>query len=215
MLVSPGIALALLILFAVWLRIQSEHARVGLPMWIGGAVVFLAALLVLAWSLGSRGQGGSTSIGVIANLFQDAVAYVIYQLERGSGQVQNVFSKLFPAAQFVFVAAYGITQPLLPPAILEPTTVTWHVIGILRSLGWYVTLPLLAYAPFAIHRLPDGLQRRLWTWLTIFSWLWILICSVRAGGDQWDNRYRHDLLWIPVRRGHLRGCGGGPIAIRG
>jgi hypothetical protein len=191
MLVSPGIALALLILFAVWLRIQKEHARVGLPVWIWGAVVFLAALLVLAWSLGSRGQGGSTPIGIIANWFQDAVAYVIYQLERGSGQVQNVFSKLFPAAQFVFVAAYGITQPLLPPAILEPTTVTWHVIGILRALGWYVTLPLLAYAPFAIRRLPDGLQRRLWTWLTVFSWLWILICSVRAGGDQWDNpRYR-------------------------
>ena len=25
----------------------------------------------------------------------------------------------------------------------------------------------------------------------VFSWIWILLCSVRAGGDQWDNpRYR-------------------------
>ena len=24
-----------------------------------------------------------------------------------------------------------------------------------------------------------------------FSWIWIIICSIRAGGDQWDNpRYR-------------------------
>jgi hypothetical protein len=30
-----------------------------------------------------------------------------------------------------------------------------------------------------------------WIWLSFFSWLWILICAIRAGGDQWDNpRYR-------------------------
>ena len=190
-LVSPGIALALLIFFAVWLRIRGEHKRVGALAWIGGVVLFLAALLVLAWSLGSRGEGGGTPVGVVANWFQGAVAWVIYQLERGSGQVQNVFSKLFPAAQFVFVAVYGITQPLLPPAFLEPTTLTWHVIGILRSMGWYVILPLLAYSPFAIRQMPEGSRRRTWTWLVAFSWLWILICSIRAGGDQWDNpRYR-------------------------
>jgi len=112
-------------------------------------------------------------------------------LERGSGQVQNVFSKLFPAAQFVFVVAYGVTQPLLPPAILEPTTLTWHAIGIVRSLGWYLVLPLLAYAPFAVRRREPGVPRRVWSWLILFSWLWIILSAVRAGGDQWDNpRYR-------------------------
>ena len=116
---------------------------------------------------------------------------VTHQLERGSGQVQNVFSKLFPAAQFAFVIAYGVTQPLLPPAFLEPTTLTWHLIGILRSVGWYIVLPLLAYSPFAIRRLRPGTIRRVWSWLAVFSWMWILLCAVRAGGDQWDNpRYR-------------------------
>ena len=89
---------------------------------------------------------------MVARWFQDSVTWVILQLERGSGQVQNVFSKLFPAAQFVFVVAYGVTQPLLPPALLEPTTATWHIIGILRSVGWYAVLPLLLYAPIALWR---------------------------------------------------------------
>lgn len=191
LLVSPGIALALLILLAAWFGIRGQHIRAAIPIWIAGAAVFVVALLFLASSVRSGGQDGGTPVGMILGWFRDAVSWVIFQLERGSGQVQNVFSKLFPAAQFVFVVAYGVTQPLLPPALLEPTTLTWHVIGLLRSIGWYLVLPLLAYAPFGIRRLPTGQSRNTWAWLTAFSWLWILICSVRAGGDQWDNpRYR-------------------------
>jgi 4-amino-4-deoxy-L-arabinose transferase-like glycosyltransferase len=190
-LTSPAIALGLVALLAVWLRIRGEHTRSALALWIGGAVLFLAAFVFLAWSLNSRAEGASSPIGIIASWFREAVGWVVYQLERGSGQVQNVFSKLFPAAQFLFVVAYGITQPLLPPAFLEPTTITWHAIGILRSLGWYIVLPLLAYAPIAVWRREAGVQRRLWAWLVAFSWLWILVAAVRAGGDQWDNpRYR-------------------------
>jgi hypothetical protein len=190
-LTSPAIALGLVALLAVWLRIRGERTRSALPLWIGGAVLFLAAFVFLAWSLSSRAEGASTPIGIIASWFRDAVGWVVYQLERGSGQVQNVFSKLFPAAQFLFVVAYGITQPLLPAAFLEPTTITWHSIGIVRSLGWYIVLPFLAYAPIAVWRLEAGVQRRVWSWLVGFSWLWILLSAVRAGGDQWDNpRYR-------------------------
>jgi uncharacterized membrane protein len=116
---------------------------------------------------------------------------VIYQLERGSGQIQNVFSKLNPATQFLFVVGYGITQPVLPPAFLEPTTLTWHIIAILRAIGWYLMLPLLVYAPFAVRRAAPGGERRVWYWILAFCWLWIVVCAIRAGGDQWDNpRYR-------------------------
>jgi hypothetical protein len=191
MLVSPGIALALLVLLAVWLGLRGERMSAAIPIWVGGVALFLAALLFLAWSVRPAGPGSATPVGAIASWFQDSVAWVTLQLERGSGQVQNVFSKLFPAGRFVFVVAYGVTQPLLPPAFLEPTTLTWHIIGILRSAGWYALLPLLAYSPIAIRRLPAGTNRRVWTWLAAFNWLWILLCAVRAGGDQWDNpRYR-------------------------
>jgi peptidoglycan/LPS O-acetylase OafA/YrhL len=52
-------------------------------------------------------------------------------------------------------------------------------------------LPFLAYAPIPVWRLEPGVPRRVWGWLVGFSWLWILLSAVRAGGDQWDNpRYR-------------------------
>ncbi len=189
--VSPGIALATVVLLAVWLGIRGATARLKAPIWIGAVILGAAALLLLAWSLRTSSPTGGTPIEVVATWFQDSVTWVIYQLERGSGQIQNVFSRLFPAAQFLFVVAYGITQPLLPPAILEPTTATWHAIGILRSAGWYAVLPVLAYAPLSIWMVERNSERRSWLWLAAFSWLWILICAVRAGGDQWDNpRYR-------------------------
>jgi hypothetical protein len=190
-LVSPGIALALLILLGVWMRIRNQGVQKATQLLIVGSSLFLVAFLFLAWSLASRGSDGATPLGIIVNWFRDAVAWVIFELERGSGQVQNVFSKLSPAAQFGFVAAYGVSQPLLPPAFLEPTTVTWHVIGILRSIGWYIVLPLLVYSSVFVRRLASGMTRRVWTWLAAFNWIWILLCAVRAGGDQWDNpRYR-------------------------
>lgn len=190
-LVSPGIALATLILLGGWLRIQGERSHFKAPIWIGAALVFMAALVILGWSLRTSGSATGTPFGIVARWFQDSVSWVIYELERGSGQVQNVFSKIVPAAQLGFVVAYGVTQPLLPAAFLEPTTHTWRVIGVLRAIGWYGLLPLLAYSPFAVARLPGGTQRRVWAWLAAFSWFWIALCAVRAGGDQWDNpRYR-------------------------
>jgi hypothetical protein len=191
MLLSPGVALGMLVLLGGWVYVRGQQTRVGLWFWIGGGLLFVAGLLFLAGSLATPNQGDGAPFAVLLGWFREAVEWVIYQLERGSGQVQNVFSQIFPAAQFLFVLAYGITQPLLPPAFLEPTTPTWHAVGVFRAVGWYAVLPLLAYAPFAIRRLPEGTGRRVWAWLAAFSWLWILLCAVRAGGDQWDNpRYR-------------------------
>lgn len=191
LLTSPGVALGMVVLLAVWVRIHGQQSRPTRALWIGGTLLFLAALGFLTWSLSSRAEGAANPAVIMANWFGDAVSWVVYQLERGSGQVQNLFSKLFPAARFVFVVAYGITQPLLPPAFLEPTTPTWRAIGVFRSLGWYSLLPFLVYAPIAVRRMEAGVPRRVWSWLTLFCWLWILLSAIRAGGDQWDNpRYR-------------------------
>lgn len=85
------------------------------------------------------------------------------------------------------MAACGVAIP----AFFDPTTLTWHLIAIFRSLGWYLVLPFLIYAPIAAWRSGPGRERRLWLWLTAFAWAWILICDIRAGGSQWDNpRYR-------------------------
>lgn len=192
LLVSPAMALALLFLFGGWLWTRGEHKRVPWPILAGAVAVVVVGLLFLAWSLSRPHDfAGGSPVIIILNWIRNSVKWVIYQLERGSGQIQNVFSKMNPLAQFLFVVGYGIAQPVLPPAFFEPTTLTWHIIGVFRALGWYVTLPLLLFAPVAAWRSEAGPQRRLWLWLSTFVWLWIVICAIRAGGSQWDNpRYR-------------------------
>lgn len=192
LLISPAMALALLLLFAGWLWLRGEQSH--LPKWAlpAAGIVFLAGMAFLAVSLSPQHDFSNGSpVGIILNWSRASVKWVIYQLEQGSGQVQNVFSQMNPLAQFLFVIAYGIAQPVLPPAFFEPTTLTWRIIAIVRAAGWYAILPFLMYAPIAAWRSTPGRQRRVWLWLSAFSWLWVLICAIRAGGDQWDNpRYR-------------------------
>jgi hypothetical protein len=192
LLVSPGMALAVIVLFGGWLWLQGDQKRLPWTVALAVGSVFFIGILLLAWSLSRQNDfGGGSPFAIILNWFRESVKWVIYQLENDSGQVQNVFDKLNPLTQFLFVIGYGVAQPVLPPAFFKPTTLTWHVISIFRSLGWYVLLPLLLYGPIAAWRSGPGRDRRLWLWLSAFSWLWILICAIRAGGDQWDNpRYR-------------------------
>lgn len=192
LLVSPAIALATLVLLGGWLWSRGEHRHIPAAVLAFIAAVVLIGVLFLAWSV-SRQHDFSTGspVGLILNWFRGSVKWVIYELERGSGQIQNVFSKMGPVGQFLFVVGYGIAQPVLPPAFFAPTTLTWRVIAIFRSVGWYMLLPLLLYAPFAAWREGEPRRRRAWLWISTFAWMWILICAVRAGGDQWDNpRYR-------------------------
>ena len=57
-------------------------------------------------------------------------------------------------------------------------------------------------------KLRPGGERRVWSWLAAFSWVWILVCAIRAGGDQWDNpRYR--LIFFGIA-----GCRGGVCLAR-
>jgi len=192
LLVSPAMALALIILFGGWLWLRGDKNRLPWQVWVAVGGVIIAGVFLLIYSLSRQNDfAGGSPVSIALNLVRNSVKWVVYQLESGSGQVQNVFSKMNPLSQFFFVVVYGIVQPVLPPAFFSPTTFTWHVISIFRATGWYVLLPLLLYAPFAAWKTAPGRERRLWLWLTVFSWAWILICSIRAGGSQWDNpRYR-------------------------
>ena len=198
LLVSPAISVAALVLLGCWLWSRGEHRRLPWQIIAAASAAMLIGILFLAWSVSRPHDfSGGSPIGIILNWIRGSVKWVIFELERGSGQIQNVFSKMNPLAQFLFVVGYGIAQPVLPPAFLEPTTLTWHIIAVLRALGWYALLPLLLYAPLAAWRTPSGSERRTWMWLTAFSWSWILVCAIRAGGDQWDNpRYRLIFLGI-------------------
>ncbi len=192
LLVSPAMALVFLLLCGIWIWLGGERKRLPWLAVAAIAAVFVLGLFVLAWSLSRRTDfAGGSPVATILNWIRSSVNWVIYLLERGSGQIQNVFSKLNPLAQFGFVIGYGITQPLLPPAFFEPTTLTWHIIAAFRATGWYVVLPLLVYSVIAVRHIEAGRERRFWLSLSTFCWIWIVVCAVRAGGDQWDNpRYR-------------------------
>jgi len=87
---------------------------------------------------------------------------------------------------------------VLPAVLFDQASAFWQILGIFRALGWYLLLPLMAFAPIASGALPINQRRRQWLWLSLVVWGWILIAAVRGGGDQWDNpRYRVILLaWV-------------------
>jgi len=200
--VSPVVALATLILFGGWMY----FIRAGRPIswWgIGAAlVVFVLGLFLLSSALNRSGEFDSSSpLHVVSDWLKLAVQWDVYQLERGSGWVQKLFDEMPEWLRLPFVMTYGLFQPVLPAALVEPTTLIWRVIGILRAAGWYAMLPVLVLSFLSAW---NDKESRLWLWLNVVVWGWILFASMRGGGDQWDNpRYRTILfLWEAILAGH-------------
>ena len=197
LLISPAVALLTLVLLAGWTFVQREHGRVSWTALLVTGLVFIAGLYLLAWGLEREQPFGSSPIGIVMNFARDAVKWDTYQLERGSGWVQKLFSEMPDGWHPLFVMIYGLCQPVLPAAFVEPTTLTLRLLGIFRALGWYALVPLLFYAPFAATRSEGGEKRRLWYWLIAIVWIWSIIAALRGGADQWDNpRYRAILIVI-------------------
>ena len=200
LLVSPGIALVTLVILAGWLWLSQQGRRIPWPALAAAALLFLLALVIVGASWESlRSVQGNGPLGIVAGWFERAVKWQREVTAGSSGIVQLLFRRLPGWIQMPFVAVYGITQPVLPAVLIEPTLPIWRVLGIVRALGWYALLPLLMYAPIAVKSKPGvGLEpkkQNAWGWLAAAVWVWILVASLRAGGDQWDNpRYRVILL---------------------
>jgi hypothetical protein len=202
--VSPVVALVTLVLFAGWMYLASKRGFISWWMVSVLVVVFVAGLFILSSALDRQGNlGGGTPIGVINNFMREAVKWDVYQLERGSGWVQKLFDEMPEGLRLPFVMVYGVLQPVLPAAIVEPTTIIWKVIAILRALGWYALLPILILSFVAASTERSEIKRKVFLWISIVVWGWILFTSLRGGGDQWDNpRYRTILLvWEVILAG--------------
>ena len=208
LMVSPVVAMVTLVILAGWWWMAREHGRLSWVSFIAAALVFTAGLFLLAWALNRQGNFGGGPLGVIGGWFREAVMWDVYQLERGSGWVQKLFAEMPEWLRLPFVAIYGIFQPVLPAVFIEPTTLTWRIIGIARALGWYLLWPLLLYAFIAAWKNDDTQERRLWLWMTVIVWLWIILTALRGGGDQWDNpRYRAILMpWQALVSGYAWAC---------
>ncbi|MGB7874427.1 MAG: hypothetical protein WBL25_08575 [Anaerolineales bacterium] len=208
LLVSPVVALVTLVILTGWWLLVRENSRFSWISFFVLVLVFIIGLVLLAWALNRQGDFGGGPLGVIGGWFREAVKWDVYQLERGSGWVQKLFDEMPEWLRLPFVTIYGIFQPVLPAVFVEPTTLTWRVIGIARALGWYLFWPLLLYAFIAALKNEDARERSLWLWITLISWMWIILTALRGGGDQWDNpRYRAILLlWQALASGYALSC---------
>ncbi len=195
LLVSPAITLFILILLAGWIVIARSHHRLSWIILAAAVVIFLAGVYLLAWGLERQQPFGTSPLGTILTWLRQAIRWDTYQLMRGSGWVQKLFREMPDTLHPLFVAVYGIAQPVLPAALIEPTVPLMRFVHVLRALGWYALVPLLFYAPFPIVRLERGRSRQLWLWLLAVTWVWIVLCALRGGADVWDNpRYRVILI---------------------
>lgn len=112
-----------------------------------------------------------------------------------SGWVKKVMLRTPNWMHLPMLLGYGAVRPLLPAAISDTTAFpVWRWINIWRALGWTLILPFLIYAPFLAvlrGRSAKGIYRASARGLSLIIWLGILLASLRAGADLWDNpRYR-------------------------
>lgn len=194
--ISPGFILITLIGAAGWLYFSQSGRRIPWQAVVAALAVFVLAFVVLSlsWiSLVAVKTGGP--LGVIADWARETVKWNKEILDRSSGIVQLLFDKVPSSLHMPFIIIYGLLQPVLPAVIFDQKAIPyWQIIGIVRSVGWYLMLPVLAYAPFATSKM-DGAEKKRWLWLALLMWAWALVAALRGGADQWDNpRYRVILL---------------------
>lgn len=115
---------------------------------------------------------------------------------RESPWMQTVVSTLGEQYQVPIVTLYGLAVPVLPAALTDSALPLWQGIAILRALSWYALIPCLLYGFFAVWKSQPARLQHLLILIAIAVLGWVLLASLRGGGDLWDNpRYR--AVFIP------------------
>jgi hypothetical protein len=155
-----------------------------------GLLILALVIVVYFWTNLPSLQGAGPG-NVFLTWLQNNFNYQSHLLERASGVIQKMLQDTAGQYKLAIVLGYGLAQPVLPAAIVEPSAWIWKSIGIFRALGWYLLAPLLGYALIASFRAKENDRRAQLITLSLAIWAWILIAAAAGGGDQWDNgRYR-------------------------
>ena len=179
---SYPVALGVGALLAVWWWIDYSATLVDRRRRLMGWA-FLALLMIAGYSLTARWM-------------QTPASFEFGETLRNSGWIQALFEKLPENLHNPFIVVYGLAQPVLPAALIDPALPIASVVTSFRSIGWYLMIPLLLYAPIALWKTNPGTVRRLLICALVGVAVWTVISSLRAGGDLWDNpRYR--TLFMP------------------
>lgn len=136
---------------------------------------------------------------------RSSLAYEFYLSESSSGWITELLEQIGSQWKIPFLTFYGISQPLLPAALVYPSKAIWMGIAIFRALGWYLMIPLLATAALTVFKSGKSENRSILIFIYFAVIAWILVSSLRGGGDQWDNpRYRTIFLpWMSLFAGWL------------
>jgi hypothetical protein len=134
---------------------------------------------------------------------RETAVFDTYNTVQSSGIMQYIFKHIGHRFQLPVVTVYGLSQPLLPAALVAISNPLASVIAILRSLGWYLLAPALVFGFVVSWKAQPERDRRLLIWLTMVCLFWTVVSSYRAGGDLWDNpRYRTIFLpWLALIAG--------------
>ncbi|NPV57549.1 MAG: hypothetical protein HPY76_12875 [Anaerolineae bacterium] len=186
--ISSRIAVAVAGLMALWYWLETLWQRSKAWRVAGFVALGLGALAVAVTQW---------------DWFSESARLDLFVTAMQSGRVQDALKNMGEAWRAPFMIVYGLAQPVLPAAIAEPTVPVWKVIAVARAAGWYALAPLILYGAFTAWFARDDKNRRVLGWLAALLLLWIVISSVRAGGDQWDNpRYRLAYLpWLALLAG--------------
>lgn len=206
----PAAAFLFLIIIVLAFAMEGRRVFHQMKFWLllSGLVIVAGIGLWLVWD-SIAPKGVSNPFALIGSWLQEAVRWQTLFVKRSSELVRSIFRMTPDWAHGLILMAFGIAQPFLPAALLDDGLPIWRGIAIWRAAGWTVLLPFLMAVPFLLWQRSN--QRRLLVGLTAIVWFGILLASLRAGGDLWDNpRYRVTLIsleaalaawtWIEVRR---------------
>ncbi len=183
---STRVTLIIAGILAIWFWLEYSAGREGhrwqAVFWLGLVVGFLG-MLVLTWGW-----------------FRSSTQYDVQLTLLNSGQIATRISEIGEQWLLPFTLVYGLFQPVLPAAIAESSIPLWKTIVIFRSAGWYALAPFLVYGLFTLWRQDDPRMRRLALWLIVSVFFWLMVASLRGGGDLTDNpRYRSLFLpWLAL-----------------
>lgn len=184
----PGAGVALFvtagIVFVEWFILQTDRKTRIIGLLLFGLIIGLVALAGWLW-------------------LKDGLKYEFYLTQSASGWLTALVKQYGRRIQIPLITFYGLTQPLLPAAILDPSLPIWRGLAIFRAAGWYFALPFVVYGFFAVFSAKKEENRTMLIFLGLTFAIWVLIASLRAGGDQWDNpRYRTTFLpWMAILMG--------------
>jgi hypothetical protein len=132
-----------------------------------------------------------TALAMSLNWLINSARWDIYLMETSSGRIQFELDSVGEQWRVPFIVSYGLLQPVLPAALAYPGIPLMRAISFFRAIGWYLLAPVVIFSFLSAFKVRNLRNKRILIWFICAFLFWVLISSIRAGGDQWDNvRYR-------------------------